>query len=107
VTSGVRIEVLYARRIAKTIARIDELEMMLLAALSRMDRSLAGVRVGELVNASGISDVNVVRSSLAVLASEGLVVAADTQGDVFRVSDFGENVLRELAASMNPSSRVE
>ncbi|MFZ1008056.1 MAG: hypothetical protein WAN65_14540 [Candidatus Sulfotelmatobacter sp.] len=102
--SQTKIEILFAKRVARTISRIDELEMILLASLSRMDRNLSGVKIVDLASQSGIGDVNIVRSGLAVLSSEGLVIE---QVDQFKMSDYGENVLRELRNAMGPRTAAK
>lgn len=89
-----RLEVLYARRAIRTVARIDELELVVLAALAVSDSHPKGVTVVDLAATAGISDTNLVRSVLAVLAAEGLV--AESTRDAFRVSDYGAILLKEL-----------
>lgn len=91
-----RVDVLFARRVLRTVARIDELEMMILATLTGKHSDMKGVTLQDLARSSPISDVNVLRSGLSVLQSEGLIAAID---DVFKVTDYGATLLGELKAS--------
>lgn len=94
--SDLRIEVLFAKRVIRTVSRIDELEMVILAALARMDRNVRGVRVSDLLATTQLSDANMIRSALAVLQSEGLVTGDGGAIDRYRVSDYGDAVITRL-----------
>ena len=91
-----RIEVLFAKRVVRTLIRIDEVEMVLLVSLSNLDRSLSGVRFVDLASESRVQDVNIVRSGLAVLSGEGLVALEGGKEEKVRLSDYGQIVLREF-----------
>jgi hypothetical protein len=99
--SSVRMETLFARRVIRTVARIDELEMIILGVLVRLDRNLDGVQLATLAQQTNVSDVDILSSGLAVLQSEGLVTQRPNAKDLFRVSDYGQGVLKHLRDALN------
>lgn len=90
------VQILFANRIVRTIARIDDLEIIILAVLSTINNHSGGIGIADLMTKSEIGDANLLRSGLSVLAAEGLVYSEPTNKETFRVSDYGESLLVEL-----------
>jgi hypothetical protein len=90
-------EVFAARRLARTVSRLDELEFRLLATMyaSGANSSMDLLEIG---TASKMSNRDIVRSSLAVLHSEGLVSLETGSVERWRLTDFGFRLGSNLSA---------
>jgi hypothetical protein len=95
--AGVETDVLAARRFARTVARLDEVELRVILALHAMKTdasqkpSLQGVTAR-----SNLGNPDLVRSALSSLESEGLVRLLPGAIETWSISDFGHRLLTEL-----------
>ena len=89
-------DVLIRRRFVRTVNRLDELEFRCLVALRKSKTPKNEVGLVNLVKSAGITNFDILRSSLAVLGSEGLVSLVGRGEETWKISDFGVRMLAEL-----------
>lgn len=92
-------EVFAAKRLARTVSRLEELEFLLMSALYNPGSGPGSLALSDIVVASRVPNRDVVRSSLAVLYGEGLIKLEPGPVDRWQLSEYGYRLgsnLREL-----------
>jgi len=95
------IDVLVARRYARTVGRIDELEFAVMGVLYR-DKSRSGVPLNEIERESGIASQDILRSVLSILNAEGLAKASLAKVERWGLTDFGFRLVSEVSDVLVP-----
>ncbi len=94
------VEVHAARRLARTVARLDEIELRILTALSKVEVKASPPQVKDIMEASGVPSADLARSALSVLVAEGLVrLEQSKQIDCWKLSDYGRRFVGDLTSA--------
>jgi|GEM_PF-6148257 len=85
-----------AKRFARTVGRLDELEFRIALGLRRKGRDF---KLSDVQNATRIDNPDLVRTGLSILVSEGIVRQIGTDLESWALTDFGYRFLAELTAA--------
>lgn len=96
IESAAEEDVLFARRVARTVSRIDEIEIRTLWGMRSNANRSDGFALIDIREASSIKNVDMLSSALAVLAGEGLVRLSGKVEERWQLTDFGFRLLAEL-----------
>ena len=100
-------ETITMRRFVRTIARIDEVELRCLSVLGEKLSASGDIRLADLSASFKFRNPDLVRSAMAVLASEGLAYTSTAMGEGWRISDFGLRFIAELKEASSDLGEIE
>jgi hypothetical protein len=92
-----------AKRFARTVGRLDELEFRVVLGFRGHLRGSRELRLKEIEIASNITNPDLVRTALSILVSEGLVSQKASELEKWELTDFGHRFLSELTAAYSKS----